>query len=112
MKIVNRVKKSSEFQTIIQQGATFKNKSFVGHFLVTTNNRVRVGISVSKRRGNAVRRNKIKRQIRSICMENINLTESYDLIIVAREQYDVEKFDQMREDLLEIVRLFERKTNV
>ena len=48
----------------------------------------RVGISVSKKIGNAVIRNKIKRQIRMMFIESFdNQAYKYDVIIIVRKKY-------------------------
>ena len=48
----------------------------------------RVGISVSKKIGNAVIRNKIKRQIRMMFIENFdNETYEKDVIVIVRKNY-------------------------
>jgi len=108
MKIQNRVKSNSDFQAIIQQGSTFKNKVFVCHFLITKNRYVRIGIAVSKKRGNAVRRNLIKRQIRAICMAKIDFSQSYDLIVVARDSYNVDDYARMQDAFVALLTTFER----
>ena len=50
--------------------------------------KVRVGISVSKKLGNAVTRNKIKRQVRSMAYNLIDFNDySKDMIIIVRKPY-------------------------
>jgi ribonuclease P protein component len=108
MKLKNRVKKNQDFQTIIQHGLTLKNKIFVCHFLTTERDYVRVGIAVSKKRGNAVKRNLIKRQIRAICQTKIDLTKNFDLIIIARDGYDPQNYAAMEEAFITLLTSFER----
>ena len=84
MKIINRIKASDDFATTIKKGKAQRNQSFVIHYRTNEFNYVRVGISVSSKLGNAVIRNHIKRQIRSICDEVINYNEhSLDIVILA-----------------------------
>ena len=87
MKIINRVRKSKDFALIIKNGRSSKNQSFVIHWMPTTNQHVRVGISVSSKLGHAVIRNRIKRQIRAMCDEIINFEESYDAVVVAKKGF-------------------------
>ncbi len=48
---------------------------------------VRVGISVSKKLANAVKRNKLRRQIRNCVMKTLrNQTLGFDLVFVARRE--------------------------
>ncbi|MGI6713784.1 MAG: ribonuclease P protein component [Bacilli bacterium] len=108
MKLKHRVKSNQDFQTIIQRGITLKNKMFVCHFLSTDRDYVRVGIAVSKKRGNAVKRNLIKRQIRAICQTNIDLTQNFDLIIIARDDYDPHQYAAMEGAFIKLMTTFER----
>ena len=47
------------------------SKCFAMYIKEKTGESSRIGISVSKKLGNAVVRNKIKRQIRMMCQENL-----------------------------------------
>ncbi|MBX8358971.1 ribonuclease P protein component, partial [Staphylococcus aureus] len=81
-----RIKKNADFQRIYKKGHSVANRQFV---VYTCNNKeidhFRLGISVSKKLGNAVLRNKIKRAIR----ENFKVHKSHilakDIIVIARQ---------------------------
>ncbi len=60
------VKKSSDFTKIIKYSKYFKGKGYVIYIKDNDLDYSRFGISVSNKTGNAVVRNRIKRQIRSI----------------------------------------------
>ena len=87
MKIVNRVRSNKDFTLTIKNGKHFNVPTF--HFVSKENDldRFRVGISVSKKLGNAVVRNKIKRQIRAMCDGVIDFSKGYDLIIIVKNEY-------------------------
>jgi ribonuclease P protein component len=56
----------------------------------------RVGISVSKKLANAVKRNRLKRQIRACIMDVLkNYTNGYDLVFVARRELYTADYDQI-----------------
>ena len=59
----------------------------------------RVGISVGKKLGNAVCRNKVKRQVRSMVDHLFNFEEEYDLIIIVRPRYHLQDFAQNEKEL-------------
>ncbi len=103
MKKINRVTKSKDFGRIITAGQTKTSKSFVVSVLQNDLGYVRVGISVSKKRGNAVRRNYIKRQVRSICRSQIDFSNNYDFIIVIRQNYDPDQYAEMEKELKQLI---------
>ena len=60
------VKNNNEFENIIMNGNCIKNKYYIIHSLPNKLPYDRFGISVSKKLGNAVFRNKYKRKLRAI----------------------------------------------
>lgn len=74
------VKESKDFEDIIKNGKCKKNKSFVIHYKKNDLPYDRYGISVSKKLGNAVFRNKYKRKIR-------NIIDNYKKIYINNEDY-------------------------
>lgn len=61
----------------------------------------RVGISVGKKLGNAVCRNKVKRQLRSIVDDIFTFEEGYDLIIIVRPAYANKLFEENKNEMKE-----------
>lgn len=95
------VKKNIEFSKIIGNGKFVKNRSFVIYFDNNDLNKYRFGISVSKKLGNAVYRNKYKRQLRSIIDKyKKNYPNGMDYIIIIRNSYINLSFDEKENDFL------------
>ena len=104
MKVINRIKANDEFVLTVRKGKTLKNSSYVVHYLKTECNICRVGLSVSKKNGNAVTRNRIKRQIRAMCDSLIKYSDyTFDIVIIAREQFIKESFDDNKQALNKIL---------
>ena len=99
MKVENRIKKGQEFQSIIDNGKLLREETLSIYWLENELNRPRVGISVPKKSGNAVIRNKIKRQIRAILSHALDLSKGVDMIIIARKKYDIDNFLAAKNDL-------------
>ena len=99
MKVINRIKANQDFALAIKKGKTFKTDSYLIHVADNSLNRVRVGISVSKKLGNAVTRNKIKRQIRAMCQMIDFDSTGKEVVVVVRKEF-LEKSYQENKELL------------
>lgn len=94
MKKKFRVKKSIEFKKILDSRKLVgKNSSFSIYYSKNKFNHGRIGISVSKKVGNAVSRSTIRRQIRAMINKTRVLDKSYDLIIIVRKEYTDNSFE-------------------
>ncbi|MFI3252689.1 MAG: ribonuclease P protein component [bacterium] len=85
MRKLYRIKKSKEIESILRKKQSYGNKHYI--LYVTKNietNHFRLAVSVSKKLGNAVVRNKQKRQIRSIIQGYEKNISNYNLFIIAR----------------------------
>jgi len=100
MKKIYRVRKNEEFSRIIALKRSVANAFFVVYTAPRSKGNARVGISVSKKLGNAVQRNRIKRQVREMARALIDF-ESYpkDLIIIVRKPFVNRAFSDNKNDL-------------
>ena len=82
------VKEHVDFTNIIQKGKYFKSKHFTIYILNNDKDYYRFGISVGKKVGNAVIRNKVKRQMRMI-IDNYkkNYQSGMDYIIIIKSNF-------------------------
>lgn len=104
MKKYEVVKEHKEFDDIIQKGKYKKNKYFVIYNKESKINYPRFGLAVGKKVGNAVTRNKIKRQLRTIITDNKRLFQNNkDYIIIVKRSSLMLTFEQMKSELLELV---------
>ena len=87
MKKEYRVKKNEDFSLIIKEKQSLANRSFIIYYRKNDYPNARVGISVSKKLGKAVVRNKIKRQVRMMVQQTIDFEKSYDYIVIIRNKY-------------------------
>ena len=103
MKVINRIKASDDFAQAIKKGRAQRNQSYVIHYRPNEFNYVRVGISVSSKLGNAVVRNLVKRQIRSMCDSLINYnSQSLDIVIIAKANFLTRSYDDNKQSLKEL----------
>ena len=101
-----RVKKEKDFSAIFKEGKSFANRKFVIYRLENNEQHFRVGLSVSKKLGNAVMRNRIKRRIRHILIEHKNqLVENVDFVVIARKGVEILDYAEMEKNLLHVLKL-------
>ena len=98
------VKNQRDFENIIKTGRFSKNKSFVIYNKKNTLPYDRFGISVGKKLGNAVYRNKYKRKIRSI-IDNYKkiYVNGKDYIIILRGSAKEKNYQELNEDFLSLM---------
>ena len=80
------LKKDCDFRKVYKHGKSFANRYLVMYILENKSDSSRIGISVSKKVGNAITRNKIRRRIKEAYRLNIdeNVKNGYDIIFIAR----------------------------
>lgn len=86
MKKHQRIKKNEDFQKVFKKGKSFANRQFVVYSLAKPLQQdFRVGLSISKKIGNAVMRNQVKRYVRQAFLElKEDVKGGYDYVIIAR----------------------------
>lgn len=101
-----RIKKNKEFQRIFKKGKSFANRQFIVYVLKNDQPEFRVGLSVSKKVGNAVTRNRIKRYIRQTFLERKDdLMQNADYVIIARQQAAEMDFHESKKSLEHVLRI-------
>ena len=85
-KVTKGLKKDSDFRKVYKYGKSVANKYLVMYILNNKLEYSRLGISVSKKVGNATVRNKVKRRIREAYRNLIdeNVKSGYYIVFIAR----------------------------
>jgi ribonuclease P protein component len=104
-----KIKKNEEFQSIYKIG-----KKYFGYYTLiyinkNRSNIKRLGVVVSKKTGNAVCRNRLKRLFREIYRKNESRLENgYDFVIIAKrkagEEFKTLKCQKMEKDILKTLK--------
>lgn len=98
MKKKNIVKKNQEYNRIIRNYKPYKYKEYILYVEKNKEDTYHFGFSVGKKIGNAVVRNKIKRQIKNILDKKV-YKNGFNCIIIVRKGILDLSFQEMREDL-------------
>ena len=98
------IKESSIFDNVIKNGKLLKNKYYNIFYLENNLNKPLFGFAVGKKIGNAVTRNKNKRQIKAIIDENISLFSNpcYYIIMLKKEINEI-SFQDKKESLISLL---------
>jgi len=99
MKKINILKNSRDFDRIIKKNRPYKYKDYIIYIERETNDIYKFGLSVGKKIGNAVNRNKIKRQLKSIISKK-DYQNNFNCIIIVGKGINERTFEERKENLL------------
>jgi len=99
--------RKKDFERIYAQGRRFFTSDYVICYLQNDSETDRFGFTVSKKIGNAVRRNKVKRRLREVVRNSLvsGSGQSFDIILIARKGIENTPY----KELLEAYRKFLKK---
>lgn len=105
MKKQNRLKKRKHFNYIYKKGES-KNSRFVKVFFIKSKYKpFKVGFSVSKKIGNSVVRNKVKRRMKEIIyFFQTNLNNNYNYIFMAKEGIENLAFENLKQEIENLIK--------
>ena len=113
MKKYNRIRKNEEFSRIIGNHHSKASNNFIVYASERQEDHTRIGISVSKKLGNAVTRNKIKRQVRMMLQELVDFDENeHDYIVIVRHSYLENAYLENKKDLEKILKTCKIKKKI
>ena len=100
-KPILKLKKRAEFISVRKNGSCKKSKFFIINFQRVPDSENFFGITVSKKVGNAVKRNYLKRIIRSIIRNNINLIPNGILFeVIPKKGAEKSSYHLLEKDLV------------
>ena len=104
MIVKNRIKKYSEFQKVIEDGELKVTGFFKSYTLENQLGYSRFGISVPKKSGDAVTRNKIKRQIRACIAQSTDYSLAKDFVFIVRKNYQIDDFNKIKSEIQQLIK--------
>ncbi|CAM3631263.1 ribonuclease P protein component [Marinicrinis lubricantis] len=101
-----RLAKREHFHIVFKYGKSVVNHQFVLYYRSSRHiEHFRLGVSVSKKIGNAVVRNRIRRKMKEIVrLHKDEVARGYDLIMIARKPVTEMDYHQMEKSILHILR--------
>jgi len=81
-----RLRQNKDFKYTYKRGRSLGHPLLILIFRRTNQSTARIGFSITKKFGNAVQRNRIKRQLREVVRSRIHqIKDGYDIILVVRK---------------------------
>lgn len=109
MNKLQTLKNSQQFRKVYEQGQVFHTSLFSAFFLKADTDERRIGITVTRKIGNAVIRNRCKRRLREALRKQFEEFESlsgFDLVINAKSGLVKADFTSIRETLMKTLNRF------
>lgn len=109
-----RLCKSNDFEKTLKSKTRFKNDIFSVICLENSEtNHSRYGISVSKKLGNAVVRNRTKRQVRAMLSKITKYQEKVDVVIIVKDGFFQHTFEENKCELEKMLtKCFKREVKI
>lgn len=102
----HRIRKNMEFKKVYKIGKNYWNRNLVLYVSKNNLDNTRIGFTLTKKIGNAVTRNKVRRKMKEICRLNFNnIKEGYDLIFIAKKSTVNLSYDELEKSIIHILKI-------
>ena len=112
---MNRLRSNMEFKKVYKYGKNYWNRNLILYVMKNDLGYTRVGYSITKKIGNSVVRNRIRRQMKEIYRLNFDWIENnYDLIFIPKKNVvdiSYEKLDSAMIHIMNLAKLLKKKVN-
>ncbi len=101
-----RLKGNKDFRKTYDKGKSFANKYLVIFFVKNGLDNNRIGIAVTKKLGNSVVRNKVRRRVREAYrLNNYKVKQGYDIVFLSRVGAKEVGYKELESAVLHLLRL-------
>ncbi|MFW6030819.1 MAG: ribonuclease P protein component [Halanaerobiales bacterium] len=101
---MDSLKKNSEFKKVYTRGKSIATRNLVLYYFPNNLDTNKLGLSISKKIGNAVIRNKIRRRVKEIIRLKEDLKKGYDLIFIARKPIVKLDYNGIKKDIDKLIK--------
>lgn len=100
-----RFRKRKDFSHIYRRGSRYRGKGFILIYLSNKLQFSRMAVVASKKIGNAVVRNRVKRRFRALFRTNKNLLqESFDLVVITQKSIEKIAWSEVQKEFIKAIK--------
>lgn len=101
-----RIRKNVEFKKVYKHGKNYWNRNLILYVKKNDKKVTRVGYTITKKIGNAVTRNRLRRMMKEIYRLNFhNIKEGYDLVFIAKKKLVGISYKELESSMIHIMSL-------
>ena len=101
-----RLRNNDDFKMVYKKGKNYWNRNLILYVMKNGLGYSRIGFSVTKKIGNSVVRNRIRRRMKEICRQNIgNIREGYDIIFIPKKNVVDITYRDLKSAMLHLFKL-------
>jgi len=100
----DKIRRGWQFEKVYKEGSKYSDDLFVLYALPNNTKEVRIGLTVTKKIGKSVQRNRIKRLIREAIRLTDGILPGNDIVVVARKSSAELKCYQVKNSLNQLLR--------
>ena len=105
MKKIYRIKKNEDIKLVLDRKKSAGNKNYIIYIMKNSEAKnFRVAMSVSKKIGNAVVRNRQKRLIRQVFNSNKDKINLYEIFVIARSNVVNLTYNEIEQNILHLLK--------
>lgn len=105
MSVLTILKKNGDYRRVYSRGKSVADRHLVLYFLANSLEICRFGFTISKKVGNAVTRNRIRRLFREVCRLNAEkFPGGFDFVLLARRDIVGLHYEQVEESALKLLK--------
>lgn len=103
---IYRLRTNEDFKKVYKRGKNYWNKNLILYVKKNDLNNSRIGFSVTKKIGNSVVRNKIRRRMKEIYRLNFNnIKEGYDIIFIPKKNVVNITYQDLESAMLHLLKI-------
>lgn len=105
MKKTNIIKKNFDISKVLDSKKCYRNRYFNVYYNENNVGKYRFVVCVSKKIGNAVTRNKVKRQVKDVIdKSNLVFNSNTDYVIIIKKEINEIKYSEIKKNLMNLLK--------